>query len=585
MYAVAPPIVTGQTHHIFFGTDPKLGGIGLHYRIARANPFTNDEYREEDVERQVAITSISGADILNAAAGTFSAGDIGKLAENVAGLVIPAGTTVVEIISTSQVRLSNAVAGAAGTVTLVSYVGNRRRGVVLNWKPSDLVEETAWIYDFPPPSCSHATQVENRMWVAGWADAKAKAQETFQAPDSSASAQNPGTALIPSLPNHFESYDPRWPLYLPEQVVDMLSDGMEGYKFIGGQNGVYALQHLNVENGIPGTLTVLLRGEGIKTPKNWCARDRAIYLMLGEGPCRITEGGTVDKQFGRKVRNLMRAIAPQEQWVVQGHPRGQAVMYAARNVSFLFDEVTGRWSCLVALDDEYSGNIISAVATQSRLIITLEDGGSRSAYRYDEGSGSEYVSAIGHYQNTPAPEISKLVQRLTGAFVADRLDTHYAGIHINTLPTYINDAAIAAGSNVLQSSSGIFTDELIGSYVLVRRAGPGNGWLLARIIEILSPISCKLGTPVADLGQSVALSATNTVTAGYALIAYRIFPLVPVRKGTVEFDSQEMYLPGCFSYAVSIVQPTDTTGAQPLHLSLDGTLQPEGWTNPSAIFG
>jgi hypothetical protein len=85
IYAVCDPIVTGQTHHVFFGTDTKLGGIGLHYRIARANPFTNDEYREADVERNVSITAVTGGNVLNAAAGTFTAGDIGKLAETVGG--------------------------------------------------------------------------------------------------------------------------------------------------------------------------------------------------------------------------------------------------------------------------------------------------------------------------------------------------------------------------------------------------------------------------------------------------------------------------------------------------------------------
>jgi hypothetical protein len=589
IYVVCEPIVTGQTNHIFFGTDTKFGGIGLHYRIARANPFTNSEYREEDVERRVTITQVTGAnDILNGAAGTFSAGDIGKLVENVSGgvVTVPAGTTVTEIISTSQVKISNAVtAGPAGTVTLVSYAGNVRRGVVLNWTPSDLTEETEWIYDFPPPSASHAMQIENRMWVCAYADASAKAQETATAPDDSASASSPGTALVPSIPNQFESYDPRYPLYLPERVIDILSDGMDGYKFIGGLNGIYALQHLNVERATPGTLTVLLRGEGIATSENWCARERAIYLYTGNGPVRITEGGVVDKQFAAKVRHQMQGI-DQADMVVQGHPRGQGVMYAAGTRCWIFDETTGRWSTEIRLDDTYAGSIVSAVATQSRLIITKEDQGIRTAYRFDEGNSSEYVVGTGHYQDDPAPEAMKMIQRLRGAFVADKLEPHYVGLHVDTLPTYCDDGAIEEGTNLLSSGTAAFNTESIGSYVLIRKAGAGGTWLFARIIGIVVPGKCLIGTPVPNLADSVALNASKTVSGAYVLAAFRIYPVMPRRTGTVEFDSQEICLPGHTSYCVSIMQPTDASHAQPLKAFLDGTLQrEEGWNRSSSLFG
>jgi hypothetical protein len=588
IYAVCDPIVTGQTHHVFFGTDTKLGGIGLHYRIARANPFTNDEYREADVERNVSITAVTGGNVLNAAAGTFTAGDIGKLAETVggSGITIPAGTTVTEILSTSQIRVSNAVvAGSNGPVNLVSYVGNQRRAVVLNWTPSDLTEETEWIYDFPPPSCSHATQIQNRMWVAAWSDASARATETFANPDGSASAESPGTALVPSVANQFESYDPRFPLYLPEQVVDILSDGMEGYKFIGGRNGIYALQALNVELGTPGTMTVLLRGEGIERAENWCARDRAIYLYTGNGPVRITEGGVVDKTFAAKVRHLMTGIG-QDKMVVQGHSRAQSVMYAADNICWLFDEVTGRWSTQVSLDDIYPGNIISAVATQSRLIITKENAGVRTAYRFDEGTADSYIVGTGHFQDQPSPDAAKMIQDIRGAFVADKLSTHYVALHVNTMKTFLQDAQMTVGSNVLHSASAAFTSEWIGSYVLVRNAGAAGAWLFGRIISVIDAQNVRIGTPVVNLALSAGLNASTTVTAAYALCAYRIYAVAPQRLGTVEFDSRELMLPGNTSFAVSFLQPHNSSGkAQPLKAYVDGSLQEEDWRQPSAIFG
>lgn len=588
IYAVVPAAVSGQTHHIFFGTSTKLGGIGLHYRIARANPFTNDEYTESDVERTVTITSITSTDKLNATAGTFSAGDIGKLVEGVSGLTFAAGTTVAEVISTSQIRLSAAISsGTAGTVKLIAYAGNVRRGVPLNWTPADLVEETAWIYDFPPPTGSHAFQLENRMFVAAYADSRARARESASASDDSASASSPGTALCPSIPNNFESYDPRFPVFMPEAVVDILSDGMDGYKFIGGKNGIYACMYLNTTDSVPATLSVLLRGQGIANANNWCARDRAIYLYAGKGQLvRIVEGGVVDKTFGNKVKHLMAGI-DQADMVVFAHPRGSGVVYASGTIAWVFDEATERWSTdLGLIDVTATGVIMSAIATQSRAIVTMNNSGTRTAYYFDEGTSS-FVAGVGHYQDTPAPERTKAIQRLIAKGVVDRIDrTAYVGIHANTLKTYVTDGAIPSASNLFTSAGSAFTSELLGSYILIRGAGAAGGFLFGRIIQVVSGTQLTIGLPVADMTAATALNASTTVTAAYCLIAHRIFPVKPLRVGTFETQSGEMYLPGLSSYAVSMLIETSGGNAQPLKMGLGGMVnEEEGWGMPGSTFG
>lgn len=584
-YLVAPNIVSGQSHHIIFGTDTKLGGIGLHYRVVRANPFTGSEYTEADVERQVTITSVTGGDKLNAAAGTFTVGDIAKLVENISGYTIPAGTTVVEIISSSQIRLSNAIVGAgAGTVTLVAYVNNIRRAILVNYQPGDTVEETAWIYDFAPPTLSHAFQLEDRMVGVAYADAAYRARETAQIPDSSASPSSPGSVLVPSLANFFESFDPRYPTYLPETVIDVLSDGMESYKFVGGKNGVYAVQYLNVNNSSPLTLSILLRGEGIRTPQNWCARERAIYLYTGKGqPVRIIEGGAVDKTFAAKVRREMRNIE-QEDMVLFAHPRGGGVVYAAGSRAWFYDEVTGHWSTEIGLNDQFTGSIISAVSAQSRALLTLNNGGTLTAYGFDEGAGS-YIVGVGHYQDGPEPTSVKAIQRFTGAGEVDRIDKAvWFGIHANTLPTYLLDAQMFATNSRLDSPSSNFGQELLGSYVLVRGAA-STGWLYGRIKEVRSPTRLIIGDPVADLGLSADRVADNTVLNVYALIGLRIFPVKPNRKGTFEVESGEMFIPGVSSYAVSMLADTLGVATQPLRLSIEGSINnEEGWDLPSAGF-
>lgn len=586
IWATVSAALTGQTHHVFFGTKTILGGIGLHYRIAKANPFTGAEYTEADVERQTTITSITGGDKLNAAVGTFSAGDIGKLVEGVSGLTIAAGTVVAEVISSSQIRLSAAVSsGALGVVTLVAYAGLVRRSVVLNWTPSDLVEETAWIYDFPPPTGSHAFQLDNRMWVAAYADAAAAAVATPDSPDASASASLAGTALCPSIPDNFGSYDPRFPVYIPEAVVDILSDGTEGYKFIGGRNGVYAIMSLNVDGATPATLQVLIRGEGITSARNWCARSRAIYLYTAKGsPVRIVEGGDIDRSFASPVRHLMAGWDPVSTVVVGKPGLGGGVFYLNGNDAIFWDESTERWSTNIGINDYAAGVVVSAVATQARCLLTLENAGVRTAYYVDEDPSNGFVVGIGHFQDGPMAQAHKAVQQLTAEGVADRIDKNaWVGLHANTLKTFVTDAAMTTGSNVVTSAQVSYSAELEGSFILVRDAGPGGRPVWGRIKGNAGQITVV--SPTGDLATAAHVNASATVSARYALLAYRIFPVKLNRVGSFEVDSREMYLPGFFSYAVSMMIETNGNRAQPLQVALQGLVSGEqGWTLPSSGF-
>ncbi len=578
-YAVVPLPSVGQTHHIFFETEAELGGIGLHFRNPIANPFTQSEYAEEDVQRTADNLTIYSDNYFDAAAGTFSAGDIGKRVAAVSGFTVPNPTTVTEIVSSSRIKLSNNITATGGAVSaeLIAFAAGIDRSVVLSGKDSDLVEEVAWIYDFEPPTCSHAFQLENRNYVATFAESKDR--------ESSASSESPGTALLPSIPNAFGSYDPRYPIYLPEKVVDVLSDGMGSYKFIAGENGFYAIQAINVDYGgtTPATLTVLLRGEGIKKPHNWCAAENAIYAYTSE-PVRITEGGAVDKTFANKIRALMRNWVS-EKVVVSSLPKGAVYSHGAE--SYFYERSSGRWSTSLDLA-EWAQNrtAMSAVSVKNRLLITMDGGGGRNAYWFDEGNGS-YVCGIGQYQNSPAPSRYKTIQAIRAEFVADRTDrTIFLGIHANNLPAFIKDASMTAGSNALVSPSSNFSHEFIGSYVLVRGAGAGGKALFGRILDIVSPTKVLIGTPVDDFAQSTALNASAAVTNKYCLLAYRIFPIAANRKGTIEVEQTGMFFNFIHSYAASLMQETAGVGAQPLEIEVAGIVDmTEGNNLTSATFG
>jgi hypothetical protein len=574
IYAVVPLPAHGQDRHIFFGTRTILGGIGLHYRIARANPFTGNEYTEEDVERTVSSLTKVGTDKLQSATPVFTAGDITKRVANVSGFTISANTTVAEIISPTEIRLSNTITGTTGSVKLIAFAGGIDRSVVLNYLQSDLVEETAWEVDLPSPSGSHAFQLENRMFVASQADSKRPTD-----------ADNAGTALIPSFPNNFGSYDYRYPAYIPEKIIDILSDGVDSYIFIAGKNGIYAAQYLNVTDSTPLTITVLLRGEGINNPSNWCVREKAIYAYTSKGNLiRIIDGGVIDKTFAVKVQSLIRNWN-QAEVVLGSNPTGPGLAVFYRNQALYFDELTNRWSTELQFKDWFAGNAISATATASRLLVTLENAGVRNAYEFDSGNGS-FVCGISQFIQ-PVPQMQKFITRIKAAAVADRTDKRgFLGVHQNTQMTHLTDCSMTAGSNVLTSATAKFNSEYVGHYLVVKGAGTSGDWFFGRIKEVLSETQVKICEPVVNLASAANKNAVTTISGEYALLGFRIYPIKATRIGTIEIDSGEMYLSGFTSFAVSILMETSGKDAQPLHVILEGDVNTEeNWNFPSSQFG
>lgn len=582
-YLVAPLAATGQTVHPFFVTTAGLGGIGLHFRIPNANPHTNLEYTEDDIDRVVSTLEVTnGSPTVSSSVAAFTQADVGKRFSPAAGATfsVPNPTTVLSINEAgTSLTLSNPVTIASGAnpraAHLIAFTKNIDRAVVLNWKESDLAGEAAeisWIYDFPPPSASHAFQLASRLAVVTHADSRAEA-----------SATNNGTALLFSLPNQLESFDLRFPLYLPGGFVDVLNRGIDSYSFIGCRNGIYAVQFVNSDT-IPATISVLLANEGIATPNNWAISKRWIYLCTGDGKLtRTGEGGAQDSLFYEPIRRYI-AHWTQANTVITTDPKNDGTVFAQLGEVFYLDEQTGRWSTPLYLRDSAAGNVIAGIGARSELFLTVESGDVRSAYKFDRGTGSfvvgtsPYVAAGG--------ENNMLVQQISTKFVADDTDKNaYVALHRNNLNTYLTDGTIAAGTNFLNSAAAQFSNEYLGAHVLVKGAGAGGGWQWARIIGIVSPNQIALGTPTEDLNNSVPQNAINAVTETYVLIALQIFPVRANRLGTIQAQSPELFFSGCHSIAASILLETTGEAAHPMEIEISGDASGERWDNPVSAWG
>jgi hypothetical protein len=572
---VLPAASTGQTHWIIFVTNKGLGGVGLHYRIARANPYTGLEYTEDDVQRSISTLSVTnGSPNVSSSAGVFTAGDVGKRFNPVsAGFSVPGGTTIATVTNSTNIILSNNVTVSSGsnprTAELIAYAGGVDRSVLLNWKESDLNEaaELDWIYDYPPPSGSHAFQLESRIVVATRADSTLEA-----------SAENAGTALIFSLSNQLESFDLRFPLYLPSGVIDVIGRGIDSYSFIGTRNGIYALQFIN-SDFIPATVSVILGSEGIANRGNWTISGRGLYIAVGKGSLvRIGEGGKVDTLWFDAIRRYIQDWE-QEDIVIINDPKNKGITVSHGDESFFYDEQTNRWSTTLDMRDSSPGTIISGIGARSQMYFTAEVQGTpdvRTAYSFDTAAGS-YTVGIAPFVGMEKEEQIH-AQRMTLRFENDRADrSSYLLLQKNNQVTAVTDAAITVSTNILVSNTAKFTEKHLGNYILIKGAGSDvEDWMIARIIGVVDDVTVNLGTIADDLSNSVPFYADATVSGAYCIIGCRLYEFNSVIKGTNQRRTPEFYHPGLHSIAATLLLFTVGDHSQPINIQIHGGIE-ESW--------
>lgn len=583
VYLVVGEAPEGATHGVVFVTKKNFAGLGLHYRLVRANPFTGVEYTVDDIERTLSDVTVTHASPnIGSASGDFTAADVGKKFSPVSsGFTVPAGTVIQSVTSPTVAILTNNVTVSSGsnprTAKIISFVAGFERGILLNWQESDLTDEDAWIEDYPPPPASHVFPLEKVLGVVSDADSL-----------DVASGTNRGTAFHFSLRNLPESFNPLHRLYSPQKVVDVLHRGIDSYVFFACKMFIGAIQFIDVEGSAPATLTALLPNEGILSRNNWCADSTGLFLFTAKGVAvKIGENGMVDRDFSKKVRKYMKRWTEREKVIVASWADGISIAWIYKNECLLYNTQTGLWSSLIYLTD-FSANIeaIGALGVSGSLLISAfdepdesdEEGAIASLFDFDKGTTGTTVAAIPHYQAAPDPKRTKIINSLAPVYNCDDASSKvYISLHVNDEPTHITDAAIALGSDTLSSSQITFTSANLGDYVLVRGMGVGGALYRARIIQIKGPDEVGLGTTERILSESHGISAPTGVANAYCVIAKRIYELQPSRLGINSPMPKEIFFNGAKSYAVGMIMESAgaDSDAAPLSCTVAGTLNPE----------
>lgn len=564
--AVTIPLPTSNTNgHVFFISQKQSAGLGLTYRLSRANYWTQKEFTEEDIERTQILEVNGGTDVVSSAFG-FKNSDVGKRFECVGGYgySVPDGTVITELVDDFEIKLSNVVSGAPGEDTIeakiIAYANGIDRTVVLNWKETDLVSETSWIYDFPPLPCSHAFALGTRIGIISTADSQ-----------NDADSDTSGTSIIPTLRNKPESFDMRYPLFIDGVVVDVLSRKQNEFAWLGTKDGIYSIQEINSDS-YPFAVINRLQGEGISHARNWAWSKNALYIASAKGKIvRLVGNGEVDSSFAESIAYIIRDWEQEDINIVADPVNdGVIVAHQTNGLAFQYDEQTDRWSTALYYNDTYPGDFVTGVASQSETYITLKDGSDFNLYKWDAGTATDTVTMSPYV--APGGDYQKVIQRISAQYITDKINkTIWLGVHQNSLP---NSCIADVSGDQINSPGAYFTQELRGMFVLIRGGGATSEYYLARVATVED-----------DENLTISTTVPTDVTDAYILFGRTFFPIKANRKGTQQIESPELFINQLHSFAISLLIETAGKEAQALQINVQGHVSGEQWFKQDSVWG
>jgi hypothetical protein len=440
-----------------------------------------------------------------------------------------------------------------------SSVDGVARSIEFDFKDGDLVDELAYRDDYAPPAGTHAVRLANTMNVLG----------CYGDSSSAVSSTSTGTCGAVSLPNFYESYKPRNLVYFPDSIVDVLGRQTDDYAFVLHKTCVTTLQYVGLQDGPACVVNMAWPDVGVAYGFNATQAFGRLFAYVGKGGLvRMKDDGSVDYEWAAPIRGFIKDWTAQNT-VVGFHPDTLSVvaMNGGKAVSWSFQ--TGKWSteCRFA-DAGVTGSALSCATAGGELVVTVNNGGSHTAYSWDAGASTMPVTSFTNWKKTSGPV--NLSQLLT-SFECDRTaDPVFISAHRNLRKTYAEDASVTSASNVLTSASFGFNSAHTGDMCVLfgtNVGGAGVNYMLARL-TYASATTCSMTHPT----TGATLNAQASASSCYVIVGYKISSLTLTTTGPQHTPPlQEFYVPDCVSHCVGVNMITSAGTGQVFSLNVEGT--------------
>ncbi len=243
----------------------------------------------------------------------------------------------------------------------LSTIDGVARSYELEFNDSDLLPQTAYIDDYPPPSCIFSGRLENYVLAIGCYD----------------------NAIAVSLRNFPESFNPEHLGFLPEAPTAVLPDQLGNYIYVATEQSVHAVSVSFAEN--PLVIQTIWANTGIKGSHNWCSANGQLYAWTSkQGAIRMGSDGNPDNSFAVHVAKAMKDWTDAK---VLFDPNTSTVLYANGSEVHLYNTQTEKWSSPVITTTWATGNVISGAVYDKQLYITVLNGSTFSLYKWDYNDG------------------------------------------------------------------------------------------------------------------------------------------------------------------------------------------------------
>lgn len=417
--------------------------------------------------------------------------------------------------------------------TTVAATGTRT--LEFDYRTGDLLPEAAWIEDYEPPPGSHCVQLENIMVVLGAYD---------------------GTVGAVSLPNDFESYNPFHLLYFPEPVTAVLSRQIDNFAFVACRNSIHTIQYVGYRGSeLPSaTVTTITPEVGIAYQHNWCMGGGQIAMFLeGAGIALMTNDGKVDLEFGAEVAKFTRNWTAINVKAVF-NPTTRSYVFGHLNESVSYCLESGSWGAPVYNSDAgITGDWSSGINAQGKLFVSLTNGGTSTAYIYDDATSTTRMPSVsvGQWMSGGTGRGAAVYEMAAAIQGSSNSENVIVGLHKNLFPTYLRGASVTSGSHILTATG--FTSNYTGMWACLLGAsiGVGVNYLIVKLTYV-SPTTCSM-TDLTGATVNAQASASNMlVLTGCYFRAQS--PQIGLEQ---HLSNIRPAVQDCRSFCASLVQFTD----------------------------
>lgn len=436
------------------------------------------------------------------------------------------------------------------------------RKLEFDYRTGDLLPETEWIYDYPPPAGTHCVRLENIMVVLGCYN---------------------GTVGAVSLPNFFENYNPYHLLYFPETVTAVLHRQIDNYAFIACRNSIHVIQYVGYRGDeLPSaTISTVTPEVGIAYQHNWCLGGGNIAMWIdGAGIALMNQSGAIDFEFGKEVSYFTRNWAAANV-VVTFNPTTRSFVFGHADESVSFCLQSGRWSAPVYTSDYgITGNWLSGINARGELVVSLANGTAHTAYSYDNNTSTTRapVCSIGRWQTTNSPARGNAIYEAQGNIrQGNTAEPLVIGFHNNLFKTFVRGCSVTSGSAVITAPSATFTSEWTGKMVAIFGLNirqTGNNIIIARITYV-SPTTVTMTNPQTGSAQNAGASLTGC----FMLVGHSFFSVTPTANRDQHLYSVRPQMMDSRSFCVSLWQPTDAASGAVFGIDIFGTGTPTSTVN------